>query len=262
MKNIESFHNILLMSLADGELAEGEKKFINDISYQLGITDEEYSYLIKSVNSSSQFLVPNNKDEAYNEMYKMIFLALSDGHLSVEEENVLYDFGMQAGFTRQECVNIINYVYEKHNMVIAEVVEHNKQECDKVLGALRALGKTDAELATIFHEIIKSKNIELTKFTINGVDINLTDHEHFVMCAWLWLVECRYMKIYDIGLVMVAMNIELIKAGTYTLNDLFIDIKLAEDMETDSTRLAILDSPIEAIKKELRNNFPFNQSNQ
>lgn len=249
MKRTETFQNLLVLSIADGIIEDNEKSFIDGISYQLGITDEEYDYFMKNI-ASLDYVIPNNREEAYNELYKMILLSLTDGEMSDEEETELYYFAAKAGFSKDEFISIVNYVYQQYETHQEATIAYNKEQYQHVLDLLRSAGKDDKAIVTAFTEVVRSKNLNFV-FS-EGEAIN---HAFY---AWLWLVYCRYIKINKGGLVLTVMTLDLIKAGQYSLDDFFIDLKLNEELANDNMQINILGISIEEVKTELRQSFPFN----
>jgi hypothetical protein len=250
MKRTETFQNLLVMMMADGKIHPSEKAFIDSLSYQLGITDDEYDQLMKSA-LTLDYVIPGNRDDAFNELTKMIFLSLADNEISEEEEKELRYFSAKAGFTDEEFEGVLNYVLEKRNAQFEQAIAENKLRYDEVMNLLRTCGKTDAELATTFHNVIQSRDLNF-EFSKN-VELNLAFY------CWLWLVYARYCNINKSGAVMSMMSIDLIKAGQYTLEDMFIDLKLSEELAEDGMFLHPMKTPLETVKAVLSQGYPFNQ---
>lgn len=249
MKRIETFQNLLVIVVADGIIADIEKKAIDELSYQLGITDEEYARLIKQI-GQLEFIIPQSKEEAFQELNKMALICLSDGELSKEEECELYKFASASGFSQVEFMIILNHVYDNYNTTFEDTIVANKEIYDTVLNQLRSSGKSDQEIGKVFYEVIKKRDLDY-QFSNDSI-IN-----HSFYCL-LWLVYCRYVKISDAGLlVFIMMMIELVNAGECTLDDLFIDLKLAEDLTNEAILINIIETDTDILKSELIKTFPF-----
>ncbi len=250
MKRTDTFQNLLLITLADGVVTPAEKSFIDGISFELGITDEEYSYYIENILNLS-YVIPTNKDDAFQELYKMTLLCLADGELGEDEEQTLYEFASACGFTQDEYDKILSYVLEQYDNKQTEVIAENKEIYDNTLLILRQAGKSDIDIVQLIRQVVKKRNLDYI-FS----EEETTNHAFY---ALLWLIYCRYVKINSGGLALIVMILELVEAGEYTLEDLFIDLKLSEEMANDGQVLNLFIIPTETIKNDLKNNFPFNK---
>lgn len=248
MKRTETFQNILVMSAADGKIDSSEKDFIDGISYQLGITDEEYAFYMKQI-GELDFIIPRTKEEAYNELHKMTLISITDGEFSEEEEEALFKFASAAGLTEAEYANYVESVCKDFDAAAKVCIENNKSMYDEVLRRLRNSGKSDMEIGAVFKEVTKTHNLDFQFSSDPTVN-------HAFYC-FLWLLYCRHVKIVSGGLVTAMMALEFVITGEYVLEDLFYDLKLTEDLAKVITKLHIVGTDLDVIKTELSQTFPF-----
>ena len=180
----------------------------------------------------------------------MTLLCLADGELGEAEEQTLYEFASDCGFTEEEYHKIVSHVLEQYASKQTEVIEENKKMYDDVLAILKQTNKTDKEITESIRNIVQKRNLDYV--------FSKEQAANHTFYALLWLIYCRYVKINSGGLALIVMILELIEAGEYALEDLFIDLKLSEEIANDGQVLHLATVSEDVLKNDLQNTFPFN----
>ncbi|MDJ1471062.1 hypothetical protein [Xanthocytophaga flava] len=253
MKRTESFQNLLLIIAADGVITPTEKDVVDQFSYSLGITDEEYSYYVQNIRNLS-FVIPDTKEEAGNELFSMILVCLESGELNEREETALLGFALQAGFSEDEFYAIVNYTIDKRNKEQQQTTDANKQSYEWAVAGTRQSGKTDAEIANILvANVVQPHN--LTYQFSEDEEINRAFY------GLVWSVFHRYQILrHPTGIVLTTMRMDLIKSGDCTLDDLLEDLIVAEEAVGDGKSFNLQTAPLAALIEDLKHSFPFNNN--
>lgn len=255
MNRKESYQNLLVMATIDnnGNLTFDELALLGKYSRSLELTDEEFADLTNNI-ASLDFVIYQNEDIAFNELFSMLIVALCDGDLNDQEENALHQFAIKSGFPESEYLSIKEELMELYNNHITNAIEHNKKEYDAVLLKLQSLGKTDLELAQLFKKVISPPDINFTVVELENEEVI-----HALYC-WVWIVYRRYVVLNEIGLGLFSMDLDLLLSNDISLPSHFEKLKLAENNLRDTIKYAILNSSISFFKEELSLVFPFTQN--
>jgi tellurite resistance protein len=90
--------NVLVLALADGQLSEGEKQFIESLRKRLAIGQEEFSQICEQIRRNpAQVLLPRGSPEAERAIRLLVEAAAADGHVSPPERKVLAALARRAG---------------------------------------------------------------------------------------------------------------------------------------------------------------------
>lgn len=253
MKNTSTFNNLWVMALVDGELDLNERTYIDSLSYGLAITDEEYNYCDINKNSLT-FIVPDNLNDTYDDMYYMVMVAMSsNGVLAEAEITAIYNFGRDAGIEADFCASIINKFEEEYFNKLDETILFNKTEYDSVLMTLQKSGKTDRELIDMFIKVSKSNSLNETEHL--AVDTNTIR----AMYAWLYIVYYRYVTLVgEAGLTTVLTKLNLLENEQETLVEFFEFLKTIEDNTSEIYKYNVSNCALVFLQGRLTTVFPFN----
>jgi len=85
-----NLRNAIVFAMADGELSDAEKTFIDDLREKLGVSRDQFAELCDQVREDpKKFVVPDDDMEAYEMVRLMAEIAVADGEVSSSERRLL-----------------------------------------------------------------------------------------------------------------------------------------------------------------------------
>ena len=95
------------MASADGRIDLIEKKFINDVAGQLGMSAEDLDE-ITAYPDKYEIKPPPPEQERMTIFYYILFMMAVDGKIHEKEEQMCYKTGLRLGFNEQMCRDLID----------------------------------------------------------------------------------------------------------------------------------------------------------
>ncbi len=78
------FKNLVMMAIADGELAENEKKLLASIGARIGLSQDEVSAVL-SKPDKIKLKVPASREEKISQMVDLVAMMMVDGNVDSKE---------------------------------------------------------------------------------------------------------------------------------------------------------------------------------
>ena len=78
------FKNLVMMALADGELAENERKLLADIGARIGLSQDEVTEVL-SKPQKIKLKVPSSKEKKISQMVDLVAMMMIDGNVDSKE---------------------------------------------------------------------------------------------------------------------------------------------------------------------------------
>ena len=108
MDNIKFLHlkNLITIALADGVLDPMEKEFIIEKATMLGLEEKELTQLYQEALQFKKKIIQTtiNKEE---QLADAVLMAVLDGHLHENEQEILHELGNTLGFSREYVDEVI-----------------------------------------------------------------------------------------------------------------------------------------------------------
>jgi len=106
--NIKFLHlkNLITIALADGVLDPMEKEFIIEKATMLGLEEKELTQLYQEALQFKKKIIQTtiNKEE---QLADAVLMAVLDGHLHENEQEILHELGNTLGFSREYVDEVI-----------------------------------------------------------------------------------------------------------------------------------------------------------
>lgn len=93
-------------AVADGAIAEAEKKYLHYAAATLQLQDDDLSEIIKAP-ESFYISPPPDEDKRITILYYLLFMMKADNHIDEKEEQLCYKIGFQMGFRQEMVTNLI-----------------------------------------------------------------------------------------------------------------------------------------------------------
>lgn len=90
--------NLLLLTMADGHLAEIESHLLIAIAHRLGLDEEDLDRIKKKL-SDIEFTMPKMYDDKIDQFQDMLTLMAVDGHIDPDEESYCMEIADKFQFT-------------------------------------------------------------------------------------------------------------------------------------------------------------------
>lgn len=97
----EHFKHLVDIALADENIDEQERKMLNRIGKNLGLTEAEINGLIESSKNAS-YNPPYELKKRFEQMYSIVKMVLADGKIENNEMRLATNIGLRSGFSETE----------------------------------------------------------------------------------------------------------------------------------------------------------------
>lgn len=97
----EHFKHLVDIALADENIDEQERKMLNRIGKNLGLTEAEINNLIDSSKNAS-YNPPYELKKRFEQMYTIVKMVLADGKIENNEMRLATNIGLKSGFSETE----------------------------------------------------------------------------------------------------------------------------------------------------------------
>jgi len=113
---LDYFQNLYLVAVADGKLAEEEKKTLVNFAQKMGINAREASQIMLNIRFLD-FAIPEDKEAQMDQLRDIIKLMMSDGHIHDKEYELCRRFAEKIGKTEVTLNRIIDNVKEESKTI-------------------------------------------------------------------------------------------------------------------------------------------------
>jgi len=101
--------NVLVLAVADGQVAEEEKAYIGSLRDRLGIDAREFAHLCQSVRDGDrQIVLPHEPVEAERTLFALVGLAAADGKIAPVELRTLQRIAARLGIRPAQLETMID----------------------------------------------------------------------------------------------------------------------------------------------------------
>ena len=119
-----NLRNVMVFALADGELNDAEKQFIESLRGRLGIDEAEFNQLCQQVRENpKQLSLPRDAAEAEEAIRLLVATAVADGQVSQAESRLLGRLARHVGLEESSVDELIASASSTHADEIQAMVE-------------------------------------------------------------------------------------------------------------------------------------------
>jgi hypothetical protein len=118
---------VVQMCVADGEISEKERHWINQVAAQWKVPREEIDEMLQSaLKGAMEIPEPKNREEARSWLEDMARSALTDGYVSHPEEKLLINTGTRYGYAPTDIRLMINQVKSEMYKAARDAIRETK----------------------------------------------------------------------------------------------------------------------------------------
>ncbi|MDH5599584.1 MAG: hypothetical protein OEY34_10695 [Cyclobacteriaceae bacterium] len=116
--------NLIEMAMVDGSFDDGEKNLLNKIAKKYGVSRKQLDDI--SLNKDSiQFVMPENEDEKFKQLYELVTMMLADDLVHSDEMNLCEIFAKRFEYPAEKVRELIESIVS--NIKYGQSIKETKQ---------------------------------------------------------------------------------------------------------------------------------------
>ncbi|MFK7924298.1 MAG: TerB family tellurite resistance protein [Bacteroidia bacterium] len=247
IRHLGMFQNLYIVAAADGEIGPQEESLLLQIAENLGLGQRDVETVARKY-PDFDFVIPDNKEEAYFSLKNLVFMMIADGKIKDREFSLCLRFAEMINMDREAVEKILDE-YEEHRQVRegdpSEIQSYNIDIYLDCYNALKRIPLPEARLAETLEEAVIDLNFERV------VGENKRDNRAFY--DWLWLMHVRGAALSDDLRVVLPLYLNMVKHGSNFKP--LLDYMLRVEQERAATMLPLPEMNLEGIKDDLQKSF-------
>ncbi len=100
-----------MLALADGSLDENEHDLLCAVGQKWGLTEAQANDVIRNPDRV-KFILPNDPEERFHQLYELVVMMLSDGEITPEEMDLCVTLAAHMGFRPSVVKELVEKVVE------------------------------------------------------------------------------------------------------------------------------------------------------
>jgi uncharacterized membrane protein YebE (DUF533 family) len=104
---IEHFKNMVAVAFSDGYFDEVESDFLAHKAKEFGLPEEIIDSIIEEA-SKLPFIVPENQIDRENQLADIVYIAIIDGEIRIQEYKLCLNIAEKLGFDKSYVDEVIN----------------------------------------------------------------------------------------------------------------------------------------------------------
>lgn len=202
-RHLDMFQNLFLVAVANGQIEEGEQRFLLEVAHNLGLSQKDIDYFFDHYDELD-FVIPEDPAERLFSLKNLVYMMIVDGEIDEAEYAHCLAFAERIGCGTQEIDQIIIEYQQLQQERLNSQREIERANLDIHLDVYQAFSQIELphqQVATHMQTIIRT-----------GQCIPLPDATPEVSLAFfhfLWLMYVRCVLIAPESVMLLQAYVEL-----------------------------------------------------